>query len=219
MNSEQARINMVEQQVRPWEVLSQKVLTLFSTLPREDFVPEDKKALAYSDIRLPIGENQTMMHPSLEGRMLQALDVNENDTVLEIGTGSAFITVCLATLAKSVVSIDLFESFTSHAQRMLAAKNIENVSLKTGDALAEDTDKGQYSVVVISGSVSEVSDNLKNKLTVGGRMFAIVGSPDEPIMHAMLITRTSNNEWFEQSLFETFMAPLENSAKPKVFSL
>jgi protein-L-isoaspartate(D-aspartate) O-methyltransferase len=219
MNFEQARYNMIEQQVRPWDVLSGQVLAVMSDVAREDFVPTDKKEHAYSDVRLPIGENQCMMHPGLEGRMLQALDVNDTDEVLEIGTGSAYITACLASLAKSVVSIDIHPEFTQHAEKMLAAKDIQNVTLETADATQASDDKKQYDIVVITGSLERVPEHLKQKMKIKGRMFVITGSEKDPIMQANLVVRHGENEWLSTSLFETYMAPLENQKCKTTFSL
>ena len=219
MNFEEARNNMIEQQIRPWDVLSQQILTVMSDVHREDFVPADKKEHAFSDIRLPIGENQSMMHPSLEGRMLQALEIKETDEVLEIGTGTGFITTCLAKMAKSVVSIDVRESFTTQAKKMLAAKNIQNVTLETADVIANDATGKEYDAIVVTGSLKTVPQHLKEKLKIKGKMFVITGDESQPIMQANLVTRYGDNEWLFTPLFETYMTPLENQDTAKPFEL
>ncbi len=219
MDFEQARTNMIEQQIRPWEVLSQQILTVMSDVHREDFVPADKKEHAFSDVRLPIGENQSMMHPSLEGRMLQSLEIKHTDDILEIGTGTGFITTCLAKMAKSVVSIDIRDSFTQQAQKMLAAKNITNVTLETADVIAKETDAKQYDAIVVTGSLKTVPQHLKEKLKITGRMFVITGDESQPIMQANLVVRYGQNEWLFTPIFETFMPPLENQNIEEVFEL
>jgi protein-L-isoaspartate(D-aspartate) O-methyltransferase len=159
------------------------------------------------------------MHPSLEGRMLQALDVNDTDEVLEIGTGSAYITACLASLAKSVVSIDIHPEFTQHAEKMLAAKDIQNVTLETADATQASDDKKQYDIVAITGSLEHVPEHLKQKMKIKGRMFVITGSEKDPIMQANLVVRYGENDWLSTSFFETYMAPLKKQKCETTFSL
>ena len=165
MNFERARFNMVEQQVRPWEVLDARVLSLFERIHREDFVPVRYRKFAFSDLSIPLDHDQVMMRPNVEGRMLQALELDEDETVLEIGTGSGFITACLAHLAKQVVSVDLFENFTQAASRTLSEKDISNVELFTGDVMRGWQPEQAHDVVVVTGSVPVVPENFQGWVT------------------------------------------------------
>jgi protein-L-isoaspartate(D-aspartate) O-methyltransferase len=217
MNYEQARFNMVEQQIRPWEVLDQQVLQVILHTPREDFVPPAYRALAFADTNIPLGQGQVMMIPSLEGRLLQALALRKTDKVLEIGTGSGYLTACLCGLAGHVDSVDIFPEFTASAGNKLAKHSIGNVSLGTGDA-AEGWNSGkQYDAIAISGSVPAIPESYKKALALTGRLFAIVGDPSMPIMSACLITRVSDSQWIQESLFETTIPPLLNARKPRAF--
>ena len=215
MNFEQARFNMIEQQIRPWEVLDQQVLEVLARIRRETFVPEQYRKLAFSDIRIPLGNGQAMMNPNLEGRLLQALAVRPEDRILEIGTGSGFVTACLATLGSSVLSVDIHADFTETAQAKLRTAGLHNVQLQTGDA-ARGWGKLRYDVIAITGALPELDPLWRDALTVGGRLFAVVGSA--PIMEAILVTRVGEQEWTSESLFETELPCLLNSARPPVFT-
>ena len=155
MNFEQARFNMVEQQIRPWEVLDGRVLSLLETVQREDFVPVQYRKLAFADMAVPLEAGQVMMRPKIEARMLQALDLQEDETVLEIGTGSGFVTACLAALAKRIVSVDVFEELHREAAAKLADKNIANVELFIGDVMRGWQPEQAHDVVVVTGSVRQ----------------------------------------------------------------
>ncbi len=214
MNFEQARFNMIEQQIRPWEVLDQQVLDVLARVPREAFVPERYRKLAFSDVRIPLGHGQTMMNPNVEGRLLQALRLKPGDRVLEIGTGSGFVTACLATLAASVLSVDIVPEFSEAAQAKLRAQGLHNVQLASGDA-ARGWGEQRFDVVAITGSLPELGQHWLERLALGGRLFAVVG--EAPIMEAVLVTRASEREWTRESLFETELARLVNADKPEIF--
>ncbi len=205
MNFEQARFNMVEQQIRPWEVLDERVLELFMAVHREDFVPPECRQLAFSDICLPIGHGQTMMPPKVEGRMLQALQIRPTDHVLEIGTGSGHLTALLARSGAHVVSVDIFADFTRAAGAKLENCGIRNVRLETGDAVS-GWGNDQYDVIAVTGSLPALQGRFQRQLHAGGRLFVILGT--EPIMEACLITRRGGDAWSTESLFETSIAPL-----------
>ncbi|HEY9016840.1 protein-L-isoaspartate O-methyltransferase [Thiomicrospira sp.] len=212
MNLDQARFFMVEQQIRPWDVLDPLVLDLLSELPRHKFVASDQQTLAYSDTELPIGEGQVMLAPKLEARIMQALDVHEEDSVLEIGTGSGYMTAMLASLAHKVTSVELFESLQKTAAERLT--QFDNIELKLGDASQAWADHQTYDVIVLTGSCGRLPESYKTQLNLGGRLFAIVGQ--SPAMQAVLVTRISEQEWLEESLFETDVPALVHAeAKPK----
>lgn len=214
---ERARFNMIEQQIRPWDVLDQRVLDVIAATPREAFVPEHyRSTLAFSDISLPIGHDQYMMPPKLEGRLLQSLALQPTDKVLEIGTGSAYVTACLARLAAQVLSVDIFADFKNAAERKLAGQNIANVELKTEDAAAGWGAENQFDAIAVTGSLPVLHQGFHRALTVGGRLFVIVGTP--PIMEALLITRIGPDQWAQESLFDTMVPPLVNAPAPARFS-
>lgn len=215
MNFERARFNMVEQQVRPWEVLDGRVLDLFERIHREDFVPVRYRKFAFSDLHIPLDHGQIMMKPIVEGRMLQALDLDQDESVLEIGTGSGFITACLARLARRVVSVDLFGSFAESARQVLADKEIANVELFTGDVMRGWEPEQAHDAVVVTGSVPTLPEKFRGWVNPGGRMFVICGS--SPAMEARLLTRIDATQWREESLFETDLMPLVHSEEAPQF--
>lgn len=215
MNFEQARRNMVEQQVRPWEVLDARVLNLFETIQREDFVPVRYRKMAFTDMNIPLDHGEVMMKPVVEGRMLQAVDLQPDETVLEIGTGSGFVTACLAHLASEVVSVDIHASFNEAAGRRLQEQGIDNVSLFTGDVMQGWQPEQAQDVVVVTGSVPAIPEAFLGWVNPGGRLFCITGQ--SPAMEAMLLTRIDATEWRRESLFETDLPPLVNSVKPPEF--
>ena len=217
MDFEQARHNMIEQQVRPWDVLDQRVLDVMTTLPREAFVPEQYRALAFADISIPLGQDQVMMSPKLEGRLLQTLDIKQDDTVLEIGTGSGYLTACLASLGQHVTSWEIFPELSAAAKARLAEQYIGNVTLEVGDATREVADEARYDVIAVTGSVPVLQQQFHANLKPGGRLFVITGKP--PIMEAVLITRLDADNWARESLFETSLPPLVNATEPRRFAL
>lgn len=201
INLEQARANMVEQQVRTWEVLDPHVLDALREVPREDFAPSDYRRMAFSDLRIPLGHDQVMMKPIEEGRMLQTLEIQPGYRVLEIGTGSGFIAACLAHLGASVVSIDIIEEFTARARRRLDRLSIEGVELKHADALG-DFDPGEtFDAVAVTGSAAEVPEHFRRWIRPGGRLFAVRGF--SPVMEAVTLTRSEHDHWQVDSLFDT----------------
>ena len=217
MNIEQARFNMIEQQIRPWEVLDQKVLNLIADVPREEFVPTSYRNLAFADMNVPIGYNEVMMAPKLEARMLQALAIQPHDSVLESGTGTGYVTTLLAKLARHVDSVDVHEEFIAAAMGKLASDGTLNVSLFQGDAAQGWARNAPYDVIAITGSLPLLPKSFQESLRIGGRLFVIVG--DAPVMEAKLITRVGEHEYQEQGLFETDIPPLRNALQPNRFTL
>ena len=217
MNFAQARYNMIEQQIRPWTVLDPDVLDVLASLSREDFVPPAYRRLAYADTRVPLAHGQTMMPPVVEGRMLQAVDILPEDRILEVGTGSGYITACLARLGAHVDSIDIHEDFIQSARKRLQKLGIDNVSLQAGDAARGWSDGDPWDVIVLTGAVPEVPAAYRDALAPGGRLFAIVGEEQRPIMEAVRITRIDTSEWATESLFETWIPVLKNAERPPHF--
>lgn len=215
LSYENARFNMVEQQVRPWRVLDAKILNLVGSLPREMFVPDNYKGLAYADIEIPLGDGQMMMFPRVEGRLLQALNIQPEDTILEIGTGSGYLTACLAKLGNTVISQEINPVYTEQARARLAALDINNVQLRTTDSLSDDIESGLFDAIAVTGSLPEIPENFKQRLNIGGRLFIVVG--ESPVMTAYLVTRTGENVWETDALFETDIAPLTNASVSKKF--
>ncbi|MSQ99751.1 MAG: protein-L-isoaspartate O-methyltransferase [Xanthomonadales bacterium] len=215
MNFERARSNMVEQQVRTWEVLDSKVLGLMENVHREDFVPLRYRKLAFADLSVPLAMGQSMMCPRVEGRMLQALDLQQEDSILEIGTGSGFITACLSLMARHVVSVELFEELYLEAEIRLRDKHMHNVELYVGDAMTGWQPQQAHDVVVVTGSVPAVPKSFRDWVNPGGRMFVVVG--ESPAMEARLLTRVGFSDWLEESLFETDLPRLMNSTPPANF--
>ena len=217
MNLEQARHNMVEQQIRPWEVLDQRILDLVGRVPREDFVPPRYRKLAFADIEIPLGHGEVMMQPRLEARLLQSLAVRPDDRVLEIGTGSGYVTALLAHLGRQVFSVELHGELLELAQQRLARHGITNVTLTQGDAAAGWSTGAPFDAILLTGSVPELPDAFRKALTIGGRLVAVVGTM--PIMEAVLITRLDENEWSVEPLFETATPPLRNTVSHQPFIL
>jgi len=215
MNFEEARFNMVEQQIRPWQVLDSKVLALLEKVQREDFVPVRYRKLAFADIAVPLECGQFMMRPKIEARMLQALELHEDETVLEIGTGSGFMTACLAALSKRVVSVEIFEELHREAAMQLQDKKINNVELFVGDVMSGWQPEQAHDVVVVTGSVPVIPEQFRGWVNPGGRLFVVTG--DSPAMEARLLTRLDATQWSEESLLETDLARLVNSERPPRF--
>ncbi|MCU7942250.1 MAG: protein-L-isoaspartate O-methyltransferase [Candidatus Thiodiazotropha sp. (ex Cardiolucina cf. quadrata)] len=214
---EKARFNMVEQQIRPWEVLDPRVLSLMESLPREHYVPQSYRDLAYADIEVPIGQGQQMMFPRIEAKLMQALAIQPTDKVLEVGTGSGYLTACLANLAQEVVSIDFHNEFTEQAKEKLGQQGIRNITLINGDALADPLEEGPFDAIAVTGSLptSQQAEIFRQQLNVGGRLFVVIGTA--PVMECMLITRHADKIFQEESILETELAPLINAPAPVVF--
>lgn len=217
MNVEQARFNMVEQQIRTWEVLDQQVLDLMAQVPREDFVPAAYRNLAFADTSIPLDHGQCMMVPRVEARMLQALQIEPRDRILEVGTGSGFVTALLARLGGHVTSIEIFDSLLRSAQTKLDAHGVENIDLYSGDASRGWDRAAPYDAIAVTGSMPTLEESFQNNLAIGGRLFLVVGQ--EPAMEALLITRTGDNQWATESLFETVLPPLVGVRQPERFVL
>lgn len=215
MDFEHARFNMIEQQIRPAEVLDGRVLEVIGSTPREDFVPPAYRKLAFVDTPIPLGQGQVMMTPIQEARMLQALQVKAGDRVLEIGTGSGYFTALLARLGAHVYSVDIYPEFTRAAAEKLAKAGIGNVTLDTGDASSGWDVHGRYDVVAVTGSLPLPPEAIKLSQAIGGRLCAIVG--DAPVMVCRLYTRLTQNDWRSEDLFETELPPLINAPQPQRF--
>ncbi len=220
MQSAIARFNMIEQQIRTWEVLDPKVLTLLNDLPREKFVPSEYAGLAFADIEIPIGFGQTMLSPKLEGRILQALNVEKTHTVLHIGTGSGYFTALLASLAKQVVSVEIEAELSAVAAKHLADNHISNVVLKVTDAntgrlTTVAGKKVLYDAIVYTASSPVEPVGMREQLNVGGVMFIVLGVA--PVMRATLIQRVSETGFREDVLFETCIPELINAPQAKQF--
>ena len=215
MNVEQARANMVEQQIRTWEVLDQDVLDLLYAVPREEFVPPPHKALAFSDLQIPLGDSQRMWEPKLEARVVQELSVHKTDRVLEVGTGSGYLTALLAHRAAQVVSVEINPRLAELGRRNLERHGADNVVLEIGDAARGWAKQAPYQVIVLGGSTPLLPRAFLEQLDVGGRLFAVVGEP--PVMSARLVTCTAPGAYQSTDLFETVLAPLVNCERPPRF--
>ena len=212
---ERARHNMIEQQIRPWEVMDQRVLDTLQATPREAFVPGGYRGLAFADIEVPIGHGEVMLAPKIEAKLLQALAIQPTDRVLEIGTGTGYLTACLARLGGHVVTIDLHGDFTEQARGRLAELGIGNVEYMTGDAFTTDLAAAPFDVIAVTGSIPLPSDRLEGLLNDGGRLFAVVGEP--PAQEAQLVTRIREGVLRREDLFETVIPPLQNAPRPEAF--
>jgi protein-L-isoaspartate(D-aspartate) O-methyltransferase len=216
LNIELARHNMIEQQVRPWDVLDSRVLEALSALRREDFVPPSQRNLAFADVDLPLGHGEIMLRPVLEGRLLQAASPLRSESVLEVGTGSGFFTACLARLAASVVSLEQYEDFVDTARTRLHAANTRGVKIEVTDAVTEFKSNEAFDVMVVTGAVHALPQHWRGWIRPGGRIVAFVG--DSPAQRAMMFTR-AGDAWTEQVLFETDMPYLRHAETPLRFAL
>ena len=214
MNTDLARRQMVQQQVRTWDVSDSSVLRVISVLQREQFVPSGYEDLAFADTEIPLPHGQMMMKPIVEGRLLQALELKSEHNVLEIGTGTGFLTACLAKLSAAVSSVDIFSDFIIMAKSNLADAGIENIELACMDATSE-LPKGPFDVVAVTGSLPVFDTRFLDAVKPGGRLFVIVG--DSPVMDARIVTRIGENDWTTKSLFETDVRPLLNASRPSAF--
>lgn len=211
LSADQARFNMIEQQIRTWEVLDPVVLALLDEVPREHFVAPSQAGLAFADVELPIGHGQTMLFPKLEGRILQALSVSKTDKVLVVGTGSGYLTALLAKLAKHVHAVEIIPELSAQAQQRLDQANLTNVTLHVGDGVEGLPEAAPYDVIVFTGSMQLRPAAAENMLAEGGRLFAVVG--DLPIMQATLTQRVGEAAFRREVLFETCLTPLMNAPR------
>ena len=217
MNIELARHNMVEQQVRPWDVLDSRVLEALSAVPREAFVAPAHRNLAFADLCLPLAHGEVMMKPVIEGRVLQAVAPTRAESVLEIGTGSGFLTACLARLANCVHSLEQHADLADAARARLQAAGVINATIEVAEAVQAFTPPQPYDVVVATGAVSALPERWREWLRPGGRLLAIVG--ESPVQRAILYTRGTDLQWTEQVLFETDLPYLAHAAPPARFVL
>ncbi|HZF25455.1 MAG TPA: protein-L-isoaspartate O-methyltransferase [Steroidobacteraceae bacterium] len=214
MNVEIARRQMIEQQVRAWEVLDDRVLGALAQVRRELFVPQGYRELAFADTQIPLGHGQFMLAPKVEGRFLQALELNPADQVLEIGTGSGFFAACLSRLAATVHSLEIFPDLSSFAQENLRASGVSGVHVETRDAMTLD-DSRRFGAIAVTGSLPVYDRRFERALEIGGRLVVVVGQP--PVMEARLVRRASETQWVQESLFETVIEPLVNAPQAPRF--
>ena len=217
MMTETARFNMIQQQIRPWEVTDPEVLKLLAVVRREDFVPPSYRDLAFADMEIPLGKlpGQAMLSPKIEARMLQELGVRNTDTVLEVGAGSGFMAALLAAKAQFVFSIEIDPKLADLARSNLEQAGVANVLVRTGDAAQGWEANAPYDVIVLSGSTPALPETLLKQLKLGGRLVAVVG--EAPAMHLQLVTRTGENDFKTTGLLETSVAPLVNAAPQEKF--
>ncbi len=215
MDLEQARFNMIEQQIRPWSVLDKTVLQTMSDIPRDIFTPESLVSMAYADVEVPIGHDETMMFPRIEGRMLQELEIDIDDECLEIGTGSGFVTACMATMANHVESIDIYDDFLESATQKFEKVNISNIQLSNQDALSMDNASKQYDAIAVTSSLPEYIPIFEQLLKPNGRLFIIIGIDET--MHALKVVR-KDNSFIRQSLFETKLKKMVGAKEITKFS-
>ena len=215
MNTQYARLQMVNQQVRGWNVYDDDVLAMLREMPREHFVPRGFETLAFADTAIPIAHGEHMMTPTIEGRLLQALGLDGGDKVLEVGTGSGFMTACLSMLADHVTSIDIHGDFIEAAASRLEQEGITNVDFQQMDAMRE-LPAGRFDAIAVTGSIQSFDPRFVEALSPHGRLFVVVG--ESPAMRAKLIERTDEHDWQTVPLFETDLAPLVHGALPPQFS-
>lgn len=222
LNFDMARHNMVVSQIRTWEVLDDRVLEAMASLPREDFAPLPYRNLALTDMEIPIGHGQTMVSPKMAGRILQHLRIQPRNKILEVGTGTGYMTALLAKLAPEghICSVDVVAEFTATATQRLKFHGIRNVTLETGNAVNGWDGHEPYDVIAITGSLPALTpgfNNFKESLNIGGRLFVIVG--EAPTMTATLITRVGEEEWSTETLFETVVPHLQHAPRRQKFTL
>jgi protein-L-isoaspartate(D-aspartate) O-methyltransferase len=214
MLTDQARENMIEQQIRPWNVIDEDVLNVMKQIPREFFVPAEYRELAFADMEIPLPGGQSMMAPKIEARMLQALAIKPGDKVLEVGTGSGYVTACLDWLSDEVTSIEIIESLSVQAQEHLAAFGIIDARLIVGDAFTHEF-TSRFDVIAVTGSLPARTDRFEKLLANGGRLFQVVGQG--PSARAQLVTRVADEVFHREELFETGLPPLINAPEPARF--
>lgn len=213
--NEQARFNMIEQQIRTWDVLDPKVLQLLNEVPREQFVPEAYQGLAFADLEIPLANGQSMLSPKLEARILQSLNISNTDHVLHVGTGSGYFTALLAKLAHDVVSLEIDAELSATAAYQLAEHDIHNVAIELGNGIRGHVKQAPYDVIVYTGSSPVEPPNIREQLKVGGAMFIVLGKA--PVMEATLIRRVTEQGYREEVLFETCLPELANAPQGQNF--
>lgn len=216
MNFDVARTQMLGQQLRAWSVLNDRVLNAFRHTPREFFVPSEMRDLAFADVEIPLGHGQSMLAPKVEGRILQALAIEPIDEVLVVGTGSGYLTACVASLAKRVVSVDIFPDFVADAQAKLADHDIRNVELAVADALTLNY-TARFDAIAVTASVPTLDEHFVRMLKPHGRLFIVVG--EAPAMEARLVTLQPGGGTTSEGLFETVLTPMINAVRPEPFVL
>jgi protein-L-isoaspartate(D-aspartate) O-methyltransferase len=214
MLNEQAREQMIEQQVRAWSVLDERVLAVLREVPRELFVPQDQKFLAFADAEVPLPQGQRMLRPSVVGRLLQALAVQSTDRVFEVGAGSGFVTACLAASSKQVRAVEYFPELAQLSQGNLRSLGIRNAEVVAADVMSFDSTE-RYDVIALTASLPVYDTRFQLQLEIGGRLFVVVG--DAPVMQARLVRRVAADQWEKESLFETVVDPLLNARRPDDF--
>jgi protein-L-isoaspartate(D-aspartate) O-methyltransferase len=210
-----ARFNMVEQQIRPWEVLDQQVLDLLFEVRREEFMPESYRSLAFADMEVPLGHGEKMLAPKLEARMLQELALKRSDRILEVGTGSGYMTALLARCGSHVHSVEIIPELSERARERLDAHGVHNVTLEVGDAARGWTKHAPYDAILLTGSVPVLAEDFRASLAPGGRLIAVVG--EAPVMEAQLITAARTDAFHTLVLFETCIPALRNAPQPRRF--
>jgi len=216
MNIEQARFNMIEQQIRPWDVLDPDVLALLAVVRRENFVPEAYRSMAFMDTEIPLPDGQCMLAPRVEARLLQELQLQRHESVLEVGAGSGFMAALLAHRSRQVVSLEISETLTRMAQDNLRGAAVVNATVRCADGSAGLSGEAPFDAIVLSGSVAAVPRSLLDQLKVGGRLIAIVG--DEPVMRARLYRRADAASWSQTDLFDTVAPRLRGFPESERFS-
>jgi protein-L-isoaspartate(D-aspartate) O-methyltransferase len=214
MNLQAAREQMVEQQVRAWDVLDERVLQTMLEVQREEFAPLRYRDVAFADSSIPLAHGQTMLPAKVHGRILQALAIGEGDVALEVGAGSGYLSACLGKLAARVRSLEIFPELAGQARTNLLAARINNVSVETADAM-QLNEQSAYDVIAVTGSLPLYDERFQQALRTGGRLFVVVGQP--PIMEAWRVVRVGEREWQRQALFETVVEPLVNAPRPSAF--
>jgi protein-L-isoaspartate(D-aspartate) O-methyltransferase len=209
-----ARRQMIEQQVRAWEVLDPKVLDALQQVPREEFVPAAYRELAFADASVPLAHGQCMLPPKVEGRILQALEIQSHEHALEVGTGTGFFAACIGQLARSVRTVDLFPDFVAGAIASFARTGTHNVVAEAADAM-QLAERDAYDVIALTGSLPVYDARFERALKVGGRLFVCVGTG--PMLEAVRVTRTGPSDWARESLFETGMPALLHAPEPSRF--
>ncbi len=215
MNFEQARFNMIEQQIRTWEVLDPEVLDLLFQVKREDFVPAEHRELAFADLEIPLGHGEAMMQPKVEARIVQELGIRSHENVYEVGTGSGYLTALLAKRSRHVTTSEIHGDLHARAAQNLRRAAIANVTLLEGDSARAPLAESAFDVIVLTGSTPILPQAFLERLTPGGRLFAVLGDP--PVMKAIVVRQPVAGAFQHAELFETMLKPLVNAAEPPRF--